>query len=73
MMNIGTRPTINGENQTIEVNFFDFDKDIYNETITIEILEFIRDEHKFESVEALKNQIQKDKEFTIEFLKNSIF
>lgn len=73
MMNIGTRPTINGENQTIEVNFFDFDKDIYNETITIEILAFIRDEHKFESVEALKNQIQKDKEFTIEFLKNSIF
>lgn len=73
MMNIGTRPTIDGENQTIEVNFFEFNEDIYNETITIEILEFIRDEHKFDSIETLKNQIQKDKEFAIEFLRNSIF
>ncbi len=73
MMNIGTRPTIDGENQTIEVNFFDFNEDLYNETITIEILKFIRDEHKFDSIETLQNQIQKDKEFAIEFLKNSIF
>lgn len=73
MMNIGTRPTVAGKNQTIEVHFFDFDKDIYNQNITIEILEFIRDEHKFESLDALKNQIQKDKEFSINFLNNSTF
>lgn len=73
MMNIGTRPTVAGKNQTIEIHFFDFDKDIYNQNITIEILEFIRDEHKFESLDALKNQIQKDKEFSINFLNNSTF
>jgi riboflavin kinase/FMN adenylyltransferase len=73
MMNIGTRPTVEGKNQTIEVHFFDFDKDIYNQHITIELLEFIRDEHKFESLDALKNQIQKDKEFSINFLNNSAF
>jgi riboflavin kinase/FMN adenylyltransferase len=73
MMNIGTRPTVEGKNQTIEVHFFDFDKDIYNQHITIEILEFIRDEHKFESLDTLKNQIQKDKEFSINFLNNSAF
>ena len=73
MMNIGNRPTVNGENQTIEVNFFDFDHDIYNEIITVEILEFIRDEQKFESIDALKNQIQKDKEFSINYLNNTTF
>jgi riboflavin kinase/FMN adenylyltransferase len=73
MMNIGTRPTVEGKNQTIEVHFFDFDKDIYNQHITIEIQEFIRDEHKFESLDALKNQIQKDKAFSINFLNNSTF
>ena len=71
MMNIGNRPTVNGENQTIEVNFFNFDKDIYNEIITVEILEFIREEHKFESIEALKNQIQNDKDFSINYLNNT--
>lgn len=61
MMNIGTRPTVNGDSQTIEVNFFDFNKDLYNQTMKIEILDFIRDEKKFESLDALKTQIQKDK------------
>lgn len=68
IMNIGIRPTVNGENQTIEVHFFDFDKDIYHEIITVEILEFIRDEHKFESLEALQNQIQKDKNDAVLYL-----
>lgn len=73
MMNIGTRPTVNGKNQTIEVHFFDFDKDIYTEIITVEILEFIRDEHKFESLPALQNQIQKDKEFSINYRNKTTF
>jgi riboflavin kinase/FMN adenylyltransferase len=73
MMNIGTRPTVDGQNQSIEVHFFDFDKDIYNELITIEIIEFIREEQKFESLEALKHQIQKDKVFSINYLNISSF
>jgi len=68
MMNIGNRPTVEGTNQTIEVHFFNFDQDIYNQIITVEILDFIRDEQKFESLEGLKNQIQKDKIFTLDFI-----
>ncbi len=73
MMNIGTRPTVNGENQTIEVNFFNFDEDLYHHTLTIEILEFIREEHKFDSLEILKNQIQNDQEFALNYIKNTLF
>ncbi len=73
MMNIGKRPTVNGENQTIEVHFIDFDQNLYGQEITIEVLEFIRDEHKFDSLESLKNQIQKDKDFCITYLHNTTF
>ena len=61
MMNIGINPTVAGKNQSIEVNFFDFDKDIYGETIKVEFLKRLRDEHKFDSLELLKDQLKKDK------------
>ena len=61
MMNIGTRPTVDGTTQTIEVNFFDFDQDLYTIKITVWLLKRIRSEQKFESVEALKNQLCLDK------------
>jgi riboflavin kinase/FMN adenylyltransferase len=70
-MNIGNRPTVNGLNQTIEVHFIDFDKDLYGQEVTIEVVEFIREEHKFDSLESLKNQIQKDKIFCITYLHNT--
>ena len=69
-MNIGNRPTVNGTNQTIEVHFLNFNEDLYGQEITIELLEFIRDEQKFDSLDALKNQIQKDKEYCIKYLHN---
>jgi riboflavin kinase/FMN adenylyltransferase len=72
-MNIGTRPTINGDDQTIEVHLFDFNEDIYDKKIKVEVHEFIRDERKFESFEALKIQIQEDKEIGIDYFKNSSF
>ena len=62
MMNIGNRPTVNGINETIEVNIFDFDSDIYNSSITIYLIERIRDEIKFSSLDELKNQLALDKE-----------
>ncbi|MFC2126935.1 bifunctional riboflavin kinase/FAD synthetase [Bacteroidota bacterium] len=61
MMNIGIRPTVNGEDQTIEVHLFDFNLDIYNQQLKIELLDFIRDEQKFESLEHLKEQLLLDK------------
>ena len=65
MMNIGTRPTIDGKNQTLEVHFLDFDKDIYDKLICIQIINRIRDEIKFKDLDTLKNQIIKDKKNTL--------
>ena len=68
MMNIGTRPTVNGQNQTIEVNFFDFNEDLYEKPITIELLNFIREEQKFDSLNSLKKQLYSDKETSLSFI-----
>lgn len=64
MMNIGFRPTVKGDKQTIEVHYFDFDKDIYDEVVEVEVLEFLRDEQKFDSIETLKDQLKKDEIFS---------
>lgn len=61
MMNIGTRPTVDGTIQTIEVNYFDFKQDLYGQRITVSLLHRMRSEQKFESLDALKNQLSKDK------------
>jgi riboflavin kinase/FMN adenylyltransferase len=60
MMNIGYNPTVGGENQSIEINFFDFNQDLYHQKITVSILQRIRSEQKFESVSLLKTQLEKD-------------
>ncbi len=60
MMNIGTNPTVNGKVQSIEVHFFDFSKDIYGLQLEVEILERLRDEQKFGSLDDLKDQLAKD-------------
>lgn len=61
MMNIGNRPTINNElKETIEVNIFDFDETIYSTEIKVKIYTRIRDEHKFDSIEKLKEQLSND-------------
>ncbi len=57
---IGTNPTVNGKSLSIETYILDFDKDIYGKTIRIEFIEKMRDEIKFESKEALKEQLEKD-------------
>jgi len=68
MMNIGYNPTVNGTEKSIESHFFDFDADLYDQKIQINILVRLRDEHKFESIEALKAQLAKDKEKSMEFI-----
>ena len=70
MMNIGFNQTVQGEKRTIEVHFFDFDLDIYNRHIRVAILQRIRSEEKFESVEFLKIQLGKDKDFSIQYIQN---
>lgn len=62
MLNIGYRPTVSkSSNCTIEVNILDFDENIYNSHIRISFIERIRSERKFDTIEALKNQLHKDK------------
>ena len=61
MMNIGNNPTVSDDIKTnIEVHFFDFSNDIYGEVIKVELLDYLRNEIKFPSVLALKEQLKKD-------------
>ncbi len=68
MMNIGTNPTLGENEQTIEVHFFNFNEDIYFKEITISIIEFIREEQKFDSLLQLQSQLTLDKIFSFDFL-----
>ena len=63
MLNIGIRPTINSNNHhlTIEVHIFDFNKDIYGHEITLQFLDRIRNEKKFNNIEELVEQLKNDK------------
>jgi riboflavin kinase / FMN adenylyltransferase len=65
MLNIGNRPTVDGTFQTIEVNIFDFDIEIYGENLTVEFLQKIRNEQKFNGLDELKGQIAKDREICL--------
>ncbi|MFN8323049.1 MAG: bifunctional riboflavin kinase/FAD synthetase [Chitinophagales bacterium] len=64
MLSIGYNPTFEGKEQTIEVNILDFDKDIYGESLTLEFIRYIRDEKKFDSLEALIEEIKNDERIT---------
>ncbi len=67
MAYIGQRPTINGMTRNIEVNIFDFDREIYGQNIKMNFLAFLREDVKFTGLEALTKQLQKDKEETLAF------
>ena len=73
MMSVGINPTIENNTQDIkiEVNIFDFNQDIYNQNIKVVVLERIRDEEKFDSLEILKQRIAQDRDFSIDFLAKS--
>ena len=68
MMNIGMRPTVNGTKRTIEVNIFDFDEDIYGATVRVYVKAWLRGEVKFSGLDALKDQLAKDKTGAMEKL-----
>ena len=73
MMNIGFRPTVSGKNQTIEINYFNFSKNLYGKILQVEVLKYMRNEIKFESVEALKIQLHKDKENALKTINGTFF
>lgn len=71
IMNIGFNPTVLGKHQTIEAHLFDFNEDLYGKEITIEFIYFLREEHKFKSIEELVVQLNIDKENAISYLSNN--
>jgi riboflavin kinase / FMN adenylyltransferase len=60
-MNIGTRPTVDGTKRVTEVNIFDFDRDICGETVTVYLRQHLRSEVKFNGLEELKQQLERDR------------
>ncbi|MDZ7715042.1 MAG: bifunctional riboflavin kinase/FAD synthetase [Balneolaceae bacterium] len=68
MMNIGHRPTFEGEEEVLEVHLFKFDSDIYGKEVQVRFLSRIRDEQKFEGIEQLKAQLKNDKEMALRIL-----
>ncbi|OIQ24453.1 bifunctional riboflavin kinase/FAD synthetase [uncultured Vibrio sp.] len=60
--NIGQRPTVNGVRQQLEVHLFDFEGNLYGQQLEVQLLHKLRNEHKFESFEQLKQQIELDAE-----------
>ncbi|PWL39524.1 riboflavin biosynthesis protein RibF [Flagellimonas aquimarina] len=68
MMNIGFNPTVSGIERSIEVNFFEFEGNLYDKKIQVSILHRIRDEHKFDSVQELKEQLKKDRNHSLSLI-----
>lgn len=66
---IGTRPTLNGMSRNIEINIFDFDKDIYGQNIRVHFLYFLRGDMKFHSLQKLTDQISQDKLAVMDLLR----
>ncbi len=71
IMNIGFRPTVGGNGQTIEIHLLDFQADLYGSKMQIEVLHRLRDEQKFETIEELAAQISKDEKSARNWLMNS--
>lgn len=68
VMNIGLRPTVNGDLRSVEVHLFDWQGDLYDQELSVNLIKFIRPEQKFDSLDALKAQIQTDCQTALEYL-----
>lgn len=70
MMNIGYNPTVGEGNLSVEIHYFDFEADLYDQKISVSILEYLRPEQKFDSVDLLKTQLEKDKKTALDYIKS---
>lgn len=68
MLSVGNRPTLPGSEERIEVNLFDFNREIYGQTLRVIVKKYLRAQEKYESLEALKKQLAKDKEDSLAVL-----
>ena len=65
MLNIGTNPTVNGQQQSIELHIIGWSGNLYDQRIQVALLDRIRDEVKFDSMAELQEQLEKDKDFIL--------
>lgn len=72
IMNIGLNPTVNGTGLSIEVHFLNFDADLYHTKIAVSVMDRIREEQKFTSIDLLKAQIQEDKNYAISYIEKIV-
>lgn len=71
MLYIGTRPTLHDDPEiSVEVNIFNFNADLYDQSLTVEFIDFIREDKKFDRMEELIDQIHNDKSLVLQRLKN---
>ncbi len=70
VMNIGSRPTVNGQVPTVEVHLLDWSGDLYGQFLTVKLAKFLRPEQKFPSLDALKSQIRQDCQIAKKLLLN---
>lgn len=68
MLNIGNRPTVDGNSRSIEVNLFDFEGDLYDKRVCVQLKKYLRPEVKFANLEELKEQLKVDREKAISIL-----
>lgn len=71
MLNIGLRPTVDGKKHSIEVHIFNLEQDLYGKNITIQLMSRIRSEKKFESIDALKSQLDNDAQVALAELRTA--
>ena len=60
MANLGVRPTVDGEDLVLEAHLFDFDGDLYGETVSVGLIEYLRDEENFDGIDSLITQMGSD-------------
>lgn len=68
MMSIGFRPTVNGKRRVVEVNLFDFNREIYGQVIRVHVAKYLRSEVKFNGLDALTEQLHLDKIDSLKYL-----
>ncbi len=72
MLYIGNRPTVDGSKRSIEVNIFNFEKEIYGEELKVSFEKLLRTDSKFKDLEELKAQLHKDKELALIAMKGKL-
>ena len=70
MMNIGVNPTVDGKNRSIEIHFFDYSDNLYDKMVRVDVLHRLRDEQKFDSLDALRQQLDRDKVIAQDYIRS---